>query len=85
MASQFAFCTPQFLEWREFEGDVEVVEATEFRGNDVWHLRFSDESGIDVERYFAINDPEIDNAAKAREAVEFANREHGLTRKLIED
>ncbi|MGI9518492.1 MAG: hypothetical protein ACR2NP_15660 [Pirellulaceae bacterium] len=52
MASQLSFCTPQFLDWRDFDGTIEVVEAADFRGTDVWHLTFTDEVGAAVNRFF---------------------------------
>ncbi|MGI9517824.1 MAG: hypothetical protein ACR2NP_12305, partial [Pirellulaceae bacterium] len=52
MARQFAICTPQFLNWREFDGTIEVVERTEMRGKDVWRLTFIDKDDVTKDRYF---------------------------------
>ncbi|MGI9518490.1 MAG: hypothetical protein ACR2NP_15650 [Pirellulaceae bacterium] len=55
MVQHFALFTPQFLTWREHEGSTEVTDTTEFRGNRVWHLKFTDTDGQVVDRYFDQN------------------------------
>ncbi|MGI9518494.1 MAG: hypothetical protein ACR2NP_15670 [Pirellulaceae bacterium] len=52
MARNFTLLPPQFLNWRSFEGTTEVIEGTDFRGRAVWHLRFSGDDKIEIDRYF---------------------------------
>ncbi len=52
MSRHFTLLPPQFLNWRNFEGTTEVVEATDFRGTAVWRLRFSSDDGIVLNRFF---------------------------------
>ena len=52
MARSSAVCTPQFLDWREFDGTIEVVARIELHGKAVWHLTFTDQDEVVIDRYF---------------------------------
>ncbi|MGI9518493.1 MAG: hypothetical protein ACR2NP_15665 [Pirellulaceae bacterium] len=52
MARQYSVCSPRFLEWRDIDGAVEIVEGTDFRGTAVWHVKFTDDEGVVVDRFF---------------------------------
>ena len=52
LSRHYTLLPPQFLNWRNFAGTIEVVEATDFRGADVWRLRFTDDDDIELNRFF---------------------------------
>ena len=48
----FAFATPVFLNWLEFDGKLELLGATEFDDQLAWQVRFTIEDDMTVDRYF---------------------------------
>ncbi|MGI9516211.1 MAG: hypothetical protein ACR2NP_04130 [Pirellulaceae bacterium] len=52
IASQMFLASPWFLGWQDYDGSVSIVGESVFHDKPAWRLRFANNAGFTVDRYF---------------------------------